>query len=91
MSLFGDDAAGRIASRMLVEDEPPPGVEELHPMSVRVPESVKTVIDSMAAEASLSRNSMCIHLLKAGIESVVARLPDSFRSEWESELRGQGF
>ena len=88
MSLFGTDAAGRIASRMLLDDYDEVGQDELFSMSLRVPERVRAVIDSMAEMAGLSRNSMCIELLRAGIEDVISRLPDELRAELLAELDG---
>ena len=88
MGLFGTDAAGRIASRMVLDDFEEVGQDELFSMSLRVPERVRAVIDSIAEMASLSRNSMCIELLRAGIEDVISRLPDELRAELLAELDG---
>lgn len=88
MGFFGTDAAGRIASRMVLDDFEEVGQDELFSMSLRVPERVRAVIDSMAEMASLSRNSMCIELLRAGIEDVISRLPDELRAELRAELDG---
>lgn len=81
MSLFGKDAAGRLASRMLLVDSPPDELEELHAFSVRVPASMKALIDELAEHAGQSRNSIAIDLLSAGIEEVISRLPPEMAND----------
>lgn len=88
MGLFGQDAAGRIASRMVQDDFDPADDGELFAMSLRVPERVRSVIDSMAEMAGVSRNTMCIDLLRAGIEDVISRLPEEVRGDLAAELGG---
>lgn len=89
MGLFGEDLAGRIVSRILqddgIEDEP----EELHAVSVRLPSTTKAMVDELAESAGLSRNAMTIDLVRAGIESVLSRLPDPIAEEMREGAVGR--
>lgn len=89
MGLFGKDAAGRIASRVLLVDDIPDDLEELHAFSVRVPASMKALIDELAEHASQSRNSMAIDLLSAGIEEVISRLPPDLANDIYEAAHGR--
>lgn len=81
MNLFNDEIAARIAARMLNEHGINEEIEELYPLSVRLPASTKAMVDEMAENAGVSRNSMAIELIQAGIQSVLARLPDPIAQE----------
>lgn len=86
--LFGGHAAARIAARMLHDAADDEVVEDYFAMSIRVPESLRAMIDAMASQAGVSRNVMAIDLLKAGIQDVLSQLPDPIRSEIAEEAGG---
>lgn len=85
MGLFGSDAASRIAARLMTDDDSFPTETELFAVSVRIPESLKTVIDELATDASVSRNTMIIDLLRAGVDDVLSKLPPEMAAEYYVE------
>jgi len=86
--LFGNDMAGRIASRMVQEEVDDDLGDELFSMSIRVPMQLRAYIDAMAEHTGVSRNSMVIDLLRAGVEDVNSRLPDAIRDELAESAGG---
>lgn len=80
-TLFSDDIARRIAARVLHDHGIEEEIEELFAFSIRVPASTKALIDEMAENSGLSRNSMIIELLQAGIQSVMSCLPPEVAEE----------
>ena len=86
--LFGKDTAGRIAARMLQDDFDDDAPEELFPVSIRIPETMRAMLDAMAQQAGCSRNSMAIDLLRAGIQDVLSRLPEDAANDLISEAGG---
>ena len=86
--LFGDDVAGRIAARMLQEDYDPDEAHELFSMSLRVPDPVRAMLDAMAFQAGVSRNTMAIDVIRAGIQDVLSKLPDGLKDELIEEAGG---
>lgn len=74
--LFGGDMAGLIVSRMLRGDFAQDDDQELFAVSVRIPGSTRAMLDAMATQAGVSRNSMAIELMQAGIQDVLSKLPD---------------
>lgn len=89
MSLFGKDAAGRIASRVLQTDHFDEEIEELFAFSVRVPLSTKAMVDELAENVGVSRNSMIVELIQAGIEDVLGRLPPEVSDEMREGAMGR--
>lgn len=86
--VFNVDVAGRIASRMLLDTDSPDYTDELFAMSVRVPEPLKIMIDGMAKQVGVSRNTMAIDLLRAGIQNVLSKLPAEVAQELIEESGG---
>lgn len=86
--LFGDDVAGRIASRMMQDDYDPDEAYELFSMSLRVPDPVRGMLDAMAVQAGVSRNTMAIDVIRAGIQDVLSKLPAGLRDELVEEAGG---
>lgn len=86
--LFGSDYAARIAARMTQEDYDPGEAEDLFAISVRVPDQVRATLDEMAKRAGVSRNSMIIELLRAGIQDVFSKLPNAVAQELTEEIGG---
>ena len=86
--LFGDDVAGRIAARMLQDDYDPDEAHELFSMSLRVPDPVRAMLDAMAVQAGVSRNTMAIDVIRAGIQDVLSKLPDGLKDELIEEAGG---
>lgn len=86
--LFGDDVAGRIASRMMQEDYDLDEAYELFSMSLRVPDPVRAMLDAMAVQAGVSRNTMAIDVIRAGIQDVLSKLPDGLKDELIEEAGG---
>lgn len=84
--LFGNDIAARIAARMVQDEVDDDGLGELFSMSIRVPETVRASMDVMARHLGVSRNTVAIDLLRAGIQDVLSRLPDEFANELLSEV-----
>ena len=87
--LFGNDIAGRIAARIVQDEEDDDGLGELFSMSIRVPETVRASMDVMARHMGVSRNTVAIDLLRAGIQDVADRLPqEDHRQPGAPLLRG---
>ena len=87
-SIFSGDVAARIASRMLEHDHIPDDADELFSMSLRVPESMRAMVDAMAQQVGVSRNSMGIDLLRAGIQNVLSNLPPEVAQDLIEEAGG---
>ena len=87
-TLLGGDAAGRIASRMLQEDYDTGDAEELYPVSIRLPVTLRAMLDAMAQQVGCSRNTMAIDLLRAGIQDVMSRLPEPVVADLVAEAGG---
>ena len=62
-----------------VQENPRQEPEEQRIVSTRMPVSLLRIIDAMAVEAGVSRNTMALRLLEVGIGEVMAELPDSVR------------
>lgn len=81
MGLFGSDPAARIAGRILQEGAPEDEADELFGMSIRIPSSLRALIDELAEHAGTSRNLLATDLLRAGAEDVLGRLPPQLAEE----------
>lgn len=67
--------------------------DDLHEMglkaiTVRAPSSLVNFIEVLAEQAELSRNAMAVQLIRWGISSAMAQLPDELRESIEQELIG---
>ena len=89
MGLFKSDVAGRIAGRILQEDVDDHDDDELFAMSVRIPETLRAVIDEMASQAGVSRNTLATDLLWAGVSDVLDRLPPELAQDLRNEAGGR--
>lgn len=87
-SVFTSNVAARIASQMLEHSHISDDVDELFAMSIRVPESMKAMIDAMAQQVGVSRNTMAIDLLRAGIQNVLSNLPPEVAQDLVEEAGG---
>lgn len=87
--LFGKDVAGRIASRVIRDEVDFDDDEELFSMSVRVPASLRALVDELAESAGLSRNAMCVDLIQAGVEDVISRLPAEVANDVHEAAAGR--
>lgn len=86
--LFGGDVTGLIVSRMVRGDFAREEDEELFAVSVRIPQRTRLMLDAMAKQANISRNSMAIELMQAGIQDVLSKLPDVVVQDLVEEAGG---
>jgi hypothetical protein len=71
----------------------PPDDETLHDLgmkafTVRAETSLVNFIEVMAEHAELSRNAMAVQLIRWGISSAMAQLPDEVRDAIQNDLIG---
>lgn len=57
-------------------------------ITVRGPASLVQYIEVMAEHAELSRNAMAVQLIRWGISSAMAQLPDELRDAIQNDLIG---
>lgn len=86
--LFGGDAASRIAALMVRNEVEEEVLSEVYPVSIRIPETMRAMLDAMAQQVGCSRNSMAIDLLRAGMQDVLSRLPPEVVDDLVSEAGG---
>lgn len=88
MSESHDEILSRMVYRMLDEEPDIEPLDDPAPMTVRVPESVRAMVDAMARQMGASRNSVAVDLLRLGISDVLARMPDHLSQHLVEEAGG---